>query len=192
VLNRLSNSGQTKEDTTAAGTTQNYLQTWRRFLGSNVLILVYLRGKNSNWVVNVIRMMFSIIQNSSHCNFLYNICMNWKFKKDAELLEGMKTKVVNIHKKEPYDVYIGRGKESKWGNPFTHLGGKTLAEFKVATREEAIEKYREWIKTQPELLASLGELKGKRLGCFCKPDSCHGDVLAELADEWIDPSSCPC
>jgi hypothetical protein len=102
----------------------------------------------------------------------------------------MKTTVVNIHKKEPYDVYIGR--PSKWGNPFTHIQGKTLAEFKVETREEAVQKYREWIKTQPELLVSLVELKGKRLGCFCSPASCHGHVLAELADEWIDPFSCPC
>ena len=28
----------------------------------------------------------------------------------------------------------------------------------------------------------LAELKGKRLGCFCHPQPCHGDVLAELAD----------
>jgi hypothetical protein len=27
------------------------------------------------------------------------------------------------------------------------------------------------------------ELKGKTLGCRCKPNTCHGDVLAELADE---------
>ena len=29
------------------------------------------------------------------------------------------------------------------------------------------------------------ELKGKTLGCWCKPDPCHGDVLAELADKDI-------
>jgi hypothetical protein len=29
------------------------------------------------------------------------------------------------------------------------------------------------------------ELKGKVLGCWCKPDACHGDVLAELADETM-------
>jgi hypothetical protein len=26
------------------------------------------------------------------------------------------------------------------------------------------------------------ELKGKTLGCFCKPLACHGDVLAYIAD----------
>ena len=88
------------------------------------------------------------------------------------------TKVVHI-KKEIYDVYIGR--PSKWGNPFTHIKDrKTKAEFIVSSREEAISKYREWILTQTALLNDLHELKDKRLGCWCKPQSCHGDVLVEL------------
>ena len=29
----------------------------------------------------------------------------------------------------------------------------------------------------------LSELKGKRLGCWCKPAPCHGDVLVELIEE---------
>jgi hypothetical protein len=90
----------------------------------------------------------------------------------------MSCKVVHF-KKDPYDVYIGRG--SKWGNPFTHKDG-TIAQFKVSSRKEAIEKYEEWIKTQPDLMDSLHELKGKTLGCWCKPQSCHGDVLKKLAD----------
>lgn len=90
-----------------------------------------------------------------------------------------KTEVVNKHHGEPFDVYIGRG--SKWGNPFSHLDN-TKAQFKVATREEAVESYREWIQSQPELLRDLHELKGKTLACFCKPQSCHGDILAEMAD----------
>lgn len=83
-------------------------------------------------------------------------------------------------KKDKYDVYIGR--PSDWGNPFSHKDF-TKAKFKVETREQAIEAYKEWIKTQPQLLARLGELKGKVLACWCKPLSCHGDVLAEMADK---------
>jgi hypothetical protein len=89
-------------------------------------------------------------------------------------------KVVHC-KKEPYDVYIGR--PSKWGNPFTHKkDGKTLAKYIVKNREEAILAYKEWI-TKGEgsyLLTYLHELKGKVLGCWCKPLSCHGDILVEL------------
>ena len=88
-------------------------------------------------------------------------------------------KVVNC-KREEYDVYIGR--PSKWGNPFSHKDG-TRAMFKVDTREEAIEKYREYILSRPDLLECLHELKGKTLGCWCKPKACHGDILAELVEE---------
>lgn len=90
------------------------------------------------------------------------------------------TTVVNKHK-DSYDVYIGRG--SKWGNPFTHLPvGNTLAQHQVATREQAIEAYRLWITIGEGkyLLNHLEELRGKRLGCYCKPLSCHGDILVEL------------
>jgi len=31
-------------------------------------------------------------------------------------------------------------------------------------------------------LARLPDLRGRRLGCFCAPQACHGDVLARLAD----------
>lgn len=90
----------------------------------------------------------------------------------------MKTTVVHC-KKAPYDVYIGR--PSKWGNPFA-IGWD-------GERDEVISKYREWIKTQPNLLKDIEQLKGKRLGCFCKPKACHGDVLVELAND--EPNGCP-
>ena len=78
-------------------------------------------------------------------------------------------------KKAPYDIYIGR--PSKWGNPFSHKNG-TLARFKVDTREQAILAYREYLRTSP-LLYDLMELDNKVLGCWCKPLSCHGDILVE-------------
>ena len=78
------------------------------------------------------------------------------------------------------DVYVGRRctmggwnlPESKWHNPFVVARDRSLA----------VAQYREWIQKQPELMAALGELKGKVLGCWCAPQSCHADVLAELAD----------
>jgi hypothetical protein len=86
-------------------------------------------------------------------------------------------------KKKPYDVYIGR--PSKWGNPFSHLD-KHKGKETVASREEAIEKYKEWLVEQDDLMNSLHELKGKILGCWCSPKACHGEVLALLAndDSW--------
>lgn len=83
---------------------------------------------------------------------------------------AMPTLVVN--QKSQSDVYIGR--PSIWGNPFI-IGDH-------GTRAEVIEKYRQHILNSPELLKLIPTLKDKVLGCWCKPDACHGDVLAELAD----------
>jgi hypothetical protein len=91
------------------------------------------------------------------------------------------TRLVNI-KHEDYDIYIGRG--SKWGCPYTIIKDRpTLAKEIVGTKEEALEKYKEHVLASPELIAALDELEGKVLGCFCKPEKCHGDVLLELLSQ---------
>jgi hypothetical protein len=84
-------------------------------------------------------------------------------------------KVVNL-KNEPYDVYIGRG--SKWGNPFV-IG-------RDGDRDEVCDRYAEWFYTQLHLIESLQELAGKNLGCYCKPERCHGDFLVKMAQQYLD------
>lgn len=70
-------------------------------------------------------------------------------------------------------VYVGR--PTKWGNPFT-IG-------KDGSREEVIQKYREWIQGRPDLLRDLPTLRGKDLVCWCSPpQACHADILLELAN----------
>lgn len=79
------------------------------------------------------------------------------------------------------DVYIGRAihmggwsfPKSKWSNPFN------LKDYDN-DREAVIKLYREYILSRKDLLDSLPELAGKRLGCWCAPEACHGDVLVEL------------
>lgn len=88
-------------------------------------------------------------------------------------------KVVHC-KTAKYDVYIGR--PSKWGNPFSHLE-RSLAKYSCSSRQEAVDKYEQWLLSKPELLAALTELRGKTLGCWCAPKLCHGDVLVRLANE---------
>lgn len=83
-----------------------------------------------------------------------------------------KTRVVNV-KDEPYDVFIGR--TSLWGNPYK-IG-------RDGTRSEVIEKYYWYIKENDYLLKKTLELKGKVLGCYCKPKPCHGDVLIKIIEE---------
>lgn len=88
-----------------------------------------------------------------------------------------RTTVVNIGKTANYDAYIGRG--TRWGNPF-FIG-------RDGSRVEVIEKYEAYVRASPGLMRLLCTLKGKVLACHCKPEACHGDVLARLADE----ADCP-
>jgi hypothetical protein len=85
----------------------------------------------------------------------------------------MKTRVANRHF-EKFDIYIGRG--TKWGNPF-EIG-------KDGDRDEVIRLYEIYIRNNPNLIKDLWELKGKVLGCSCKPNKCHGDVLVKLIKEF--------
>lgn len=90
----------------------------------------------------------------------------------------IQTTVVNKYASQ-YDIYIGRG--SKWGNPFV------MKDNNDDERSRVCEEYRNWILYGDgrHLLKDLHELKGKCLGCFCKPKECHGDILAELANSDI-------
>jgi hypothetical protein len=97
--------------------------------------------------------------------------MNTPTNSEALPLTNCSALVVHC-KKSKHDVYIGR--PSKWGNPF-EIG-------KDGDREEVIQKYREWVVTQPNLMAALPELRGKVLGCWCSPKACHGGVLAYIAN----------
>jgi hypothetical protein len=70
-------------------------------------------------------------------------------------------------------VYIGR--PTKWGNPFV-IG-------RDGTRQEVVQKYKDYILSNESLLAQIHEIRAKDLICFCAPLQCHGDVLIELANQ---------
>ncbi|MFF3247597.1 DUF4326 domain-containing protein [Streptomyces sp. NPDC002870] len=98
-----------------------------------------------------------------------------------------RTTVVNLkgHRDDPEYadvVYVGRAMHrGGW-----HLEASPLASpFRPGpdgTREEVVEKYRAYLLARPDLLAHLPSLRGRRLGCWCVPERCHAEVLAELAD----------
>ena len=90
------------------------------------------------------------------------------------------------------NVYIGRArvifidgvryplKDSIWANPYK------ISE--TQTREQVLELYREYIEKKLEsnlfLINDLIKLRGKKLGCWCKPECCHGDILVELIEKY--------
>ena len=92
--------------------------------------------------------------------------------------------------KDDNNVYIGRGgvvfvkgkrfppKASIFCNPFIID--------KDGNREEVLIKYEEYIRERlkagndPIFKGELMKLKGKNLGCWCKPEKCHGDILLKF------------
>ena len=90
------------------------------------------------------------------------------------------------------NVYIGRARvvfidgvryplyDSVWANPY-----KITSE---QPREKVLELYsvyiEEKIKNNNNLIPELLKLKGKTLGCWCKPEYCHGDILIRLIEKY--------
>ena len=98
-------------------------------------------------------------------------------------------------------VYIGRAfagwKGSVLGNPF-QIG-------KDGSREEVIQMYRRWLwfrmqeqgRVQKEILrlaAMYARGESIKLGCWCFPKSCHGEVIARAIRYYgyfKYPTKCP-
>lgn len=92
----------------------------------------------------------------------------------------MTTRVVNIYVDE-HDLYIGRPSKhhaGPFGNPFV-IG-------RDGTREEVVLKYKRYLWDTPALLRWLPSMRGKRLGCYCAPMACHGDVIKACLDALTD------
>jgi len=87
--------------------------------------------------------------------------------------------VANVSRGQPYDIYVGRNPrygDPKWGNPYRGHGDP-------ARRLRAIMLYETvYLPSRPDLIAGLGELRGRVLGCHCHPLPCHACVLARLAN----------
>ena len=95
-----------------------------------------------------------------------------------------RTRVVNI-RKEAYDAYIGRaghGMDGYFGNPFRLEPGMA--------RGDTLDRYRKYfyhrLGTDEEFRKRIEALQGKSLGCFCKPNHCHGDIIKEYLDRMAE------
>ncbi len=103
------------------------------------------------------------------------------------------TKVVNVRRTGDFDVYIGRGNTYGLKGPF----GNPYAKGKMCSRCGEIHKtgastlpcYRSYfyekVKSDPEFRKSILKLRGQVLGCFCKPNPCHGDIIVE----WLEANN---
>jgi hypothetical protein len=92
------------------------------------------------------------------------------------------TRVVNI-KHSTCDIYIGRYnayygyQRSKFANPF-EIG-------RHGGRDKVLDLYEEYLDKNPQLIEdAVKELDNKVLGCWCYPQSCHGDILIRKIEQW--------
>lgn len=98
------------------------------------------------------------------------------------------------------NLYIGRDMShhvpgavgSVWGNPFpvakpekfqTNAHRNNTPRY---TLDESLILFRQHIESSPNLISRLKELDGKALGCWCKPNRCHGDILTELVEKYCN------
>jgi hypothetical protein len=118
--------------------------------------------------------------------------------KDHPKQEPPQTTVVNLAT-DTYDEYIGRGSDpythmltagiesgtKGWlGNP--HPIGRCDICQAEHTRIECIAAFKKdflkAIESNEEFRKQVLSLRGKRLGCYCKPEECHGDVIREYIE----------
>ena len=103
-----------------------------------------------------------------------------------------KTTVINIRKQKS-DVYIGRRNCAQhFGNPFS-VKESSVSDIRVGSLTEALNCFHSWLTgtghhdVEPErrawIISNLEMLRGRTIGCFCKPKACHGDVYRVLLGE---------
>lgn len=89
----------------------------------------------------------------------------------------LETKVVNI-RRDQFDVKIDR--TSVFGNPYK------IDLQRGMDRDYVIHLYKVYfldrIAKDRKFKEMVVSLRGKRLGCWCSPLPCHGDVIVE----WLD------
>jgi len=98
------------------------------------------------------------------------------------------TKIVNLYK-EKYDVYIGRpgkGRSGYYGNPINKSEQCCVCNNIHNESGSTLECYKTYfhfrLENDEEFKKNILSLKGKVLGCFCKPKPCHGDIIVEFLE----------
>ena len=115
-------------------------------------------------------------------------------------VDSMPTTVINGRRKKNRgieSIYIGR--PSIWGNPFASKFVAARYPWRrndYIVTDDPVTAHRKWLEgtawpktlqsQRKTVLARIGELQGKVLRCWCKPQPCHGDYLAKLADELVE------
>ena len=132
---------------------------------------------------------------------------NNKNEKTSNNYEKYQTQVVNVSVKKIRPKYNNLSEWMKNKNEHEYIGRKGVVfidgirfplydsiwanPYKITenqSREQVLQLYSEYIEKKLEsdnnLVKELLHLKGKKLGCWCKPECCHGDILVDLIKKY--------
>lgn len=105
----------------------------------------------------------------------------------------------NDYSQEPNNFYIGRTKSasSPLANPYTFNGKRSnIAKLSFKTREEALSAYKLYFnemygnneaftKAFDSIYERYKNGEDVYLQCFCSPNPCHGDYIAEMLQKRL-------
>ena len=179
------------------------LKLRKKYINKNYRYVIFI-DKIKKWRNTVIQNMYQQGLSKERIQEITGVRKHFieKYLKDIEIENKNKNKnknknrattVVNVKKvhlqkigyinfedwvKDPNNVYIGRHNvyvkgtfKSKWCNPYSA---------KKYGREKCIDMYKQYLIGNDDLFSHINELKGKTLGCWCKPEACHGDIILQM------------
>ena len=115
--------------------------------------------------------------------------------------------LVNVRSGAEFDVYIGRpsfrAKDERcrvgsiWGNPFVGERDKAVRDYRMRHIRLLLlaggpvpfwceDVYGNDHKSAAWWGEQLDLLRGKRLGCWCSPEPCHGDAIIEAVKRRME------
>jgi hypothetical protein len=101
-----------------------------------------------------------------------SVVANLRGARDKHLLDWAESK----------DLLVRVGRGTPWGNPFEIPDD--------GDRDTVCDRYILHLLHKPSLANKIHSLKGKVLACWCYPERCHGDYLAEWVNK-TDPEQKP-
>ena len=113
-----------------------------------------------------------------------NVCIGNIGPEYNNLADWMKNKEEHVYIGKKGAIFINGVRfplyDSIWANPYKISENQS--------REKVLELYSEYVEKNIELnnllIPELLKLKGKKLGCWCKPECCHGDILIKLIKKY--------
>jgi len=112
-------------------------------------------------------------------------------------MSSTSTTVVNIKDIDAKEISVENSKYKYIGRDFTYsipglIQSKYHNPYPISKYgSKVMSMYFSYLENNTELLSSIkSDLKGYILVCHCKPNVCHGDLLAAICNSDLEPLQC--